>query len=136
MNVNDKDLDDAVAEGIISAEQSASLIAFLKGRPGVGPAFNFTNLLYYFGGLVAIGAMTVFMNLGWEEFGGWGIFWISLGYAAVGLKLSDYFKKQGHAIPAGICVTFVVTLTPLAIYGLQQANGWWPGEDVYRDYHR
>jgi hypothetical protein len=136
MKIHEKHLDDAAARGIITAEQLAALLAFLRSRPDTGPAFNFTNLLYYFGGLVAIGAMTLFMNLGWEEFGGWGIFWISLAYAAAGLLLSRYFMKQGHAIPAGICATFVVALTPLAIYGLQQANGWWPDDTVYQDYHR
>lgn len=40
------------------------------------------------------------------------------------------------AIPAGICATFVVCLTPLAIYGLQQALGLWTDDSVYRDYHR
>jgi hypothetical protein len=39
------------------------------------------------GGLIAIGAMTLFMNLGWESFGGWGIFFISLAYAGIGFKL-------------------------------------------------
>ena len=88
------------------------------------------------GGLVAIGAMTLFMNLGWENFGGWGIFFISLAYAGVGLKLTENFQQKGHAIPAGICATFVVALTPLAIYGIQQAMGWWPDDSTYRDYHR
>jgi hypothetical protein len=88
------------------------------------------------GGLVAIGAMTLFMNLGWENFGGWGIFFISLAYAGVGFKLTENFQQKGHAIPAGICATFVVALTPLAIYGIQQAMGWWPDDSTYRDYHR
>ena len=39
-------------------------------------------------------------------------------------------------IPAGICATFVVALTPLAIYGLQLALDLWPDESVYREYHK
>ena len=31
--------------------------------PAAGPAFGFVNVLYYFGGLVAIGAMSLFMTL-------------------------------------------------------------------------
>ena len=76
------------------------------------------------------------MNLGWESFGGWGIFFISLAYAGIGLKLTHRFQTKGYAIPAGICVTFVVALTPLAVYGLQQALGLWPGESTYREYHK
>ena len=136
MKIREEHLSVAAARGIITEEQLQALLAFLKSRPDTGPAFSFTNLLYYFGGLIAIGAMTLFMNLGWEEFGGWGIFSISLVYAAIGLLLSRYFMRQGHAVPAGICATFVVALTPLAIYGLQVANGWWPDDTAYRDYHR
>ena len=121
MKITRKNLDDAVGENIITAEQADKLHAYLTSVPGAGPAFNFTNVLYYLGGLIAIGAMTLFMNLGWESFGGWGIFFISLAYAGIGLKLTDKFRQSGHAVPAGICATFAVALTPLAIYGLQQA---------------
>ena len=136
MKITRKNLDDAVDENIITAEQAVNLHEFLKGLPSVGPTFDFTNVLYYLGGLIAIGAMTLFMNLGWESFGGWGIFLISLAYAGIGLKLIGIFRTKGHAIPAGICATFVVALTPLAIYGLQQALGLWPDESVYREYHK
>lgn len=136
MKISRKILDGAVGEGIITEQQAAGLYEYLKALPAVGPTFNFTNVLYYLGGLIAIGAMTLFMNLGWEAFGGWGILFISLAYAGIGLKLTGLFQQYGHAIPAGICATFVVALTPLAIYGLQQALGVWPDESVYRGYHR
>jgi hypothetical protein len=135
MKVTRKKLERAVAEKIISQEQADNLFNFLKTLPSTGPVFDFTHVLYYMGGLIAIGAMTLFMNLGWENFGGLGIFFISLLYAGVGFKLADNFQKKGLAVPAGICATFVVALTPLAIYGLQQAMGWWPDETAYREYH-
>lgn len=136
MKVTKKKLELAVAENIISQDQANQLFTFLKSIPSTGPSFDFTHVLYYMGGLIAIGAMTLFMNLGWESFGGWGIFFISLAYAGVGFKLANTFQKKGHAIPAGICATFVVALTPLAIYGIQQAMGWWPDDSPYREYHR
>lgn len=92
-------------------------------------------MVYYLGGLIAIGAMTVFMNRGWEAFGGWGVFFIALAYGGVGLKLADMFRGRGYPVPAAICATFAVALTPLAIYALQQAMGWWPDASVYREYH-
>lgn len=136
MKVTKKKLDLAVTEKIISQDQADKLFSFLRGLPSTGPSFDFTHILYYMGGLIAIGAMTLFMNLGWENFGGWGIFFISLGYAGTGFKLSKTFQRKGYAIPAGICATFVVALTPLAIYGIQQAMGWWPDNSVYHEYHR
>lgn len=136
MKLTNKDLHRAVDEEIISREQADKLLEFVQSLPASGPSFDFTHVLYYMGGLIAIGAMTLFMNLGWEAFGGWGIFFVSLAYAGVGLKLVGVFQDNGHAVPAGICATFVVALTPLAIYGLQLAMGWWPDETSYREYHR
>lgn len=136
MEVTRKKLELAVTEEIISQQQADSLFTFLRALPSTGPGFDFTHVLYYMGGLVAIGAMTLFMNLGWEKFGGWGIFCISLAYGGVGLMLAGKFQKKGHAIPAGICAAFVVALAPLAIYGLQQAMGWWPDDTTYQEYHR
>ena len=134
MKIKSKHLDEAVSEEIISKEQSVALRAFLESRADIGPTFNFTNLLYYFGGLIAIGAMIVLMNLGSERFGGWGIFCFAIVYAVVGLILSDFFRKGGHPIPAGICATFVIALVPLAIYGLQVGNGWWPDDSTYQNH--
>lgn len=86
--------------------------------------------------MLAIGAMTLFMNLGWESFGGWGIFFISCLYAVGGMSMLGFFRTRVAYIPAGICAVFVVAMTPLAIYGLQRAMGWWVADAVYRDYHR
>ncbi len=135
MKISRNQLGKAAEEGLLSAEQADALFDFLQSQPDPAPVFNFTNILYYFGGLVAIGAMTLFMNLGWEEFGGWGILSISIAYACIGLFLTGKFQRAGHAIPAGICATFVVAITPLAIYGFQQGMGWWPDATTYHEYH-
>jgi hypothetical protein len=136
VNVTKQNLKDAVRENIISQEQSEKLIEFLKKQPNTTAKFDFTHVLYYIGGMIAIGAMTLFMTLGWESFGGLGIFCIALLYAVIGLTLTNHFQSKGLVIPAGICGTFVIALTPLAVYGLQHALGVWPDESVYRDYHR
>ena len=136
MKITREMLDDAARENIITEKQADRLHEYLTGLPAAGPTFDFTHVLYYLGGIIAIGAMTLFMNLGWESFGGWGVFFISLAYAGIGLKLIGRFQGKGYAVPAGICATFVVALTPLAIYGLQQAVGFWPDESAYREYHR
>lgn len=129
-------LNQAVGKKIITTKQADALIDFIKAQPDQEPSFNFTHVLYYFGGLLAIGAMTLFMNLGWEHFGAWGIFFLAIIYGIVGLWLANKFEEKSHPIPAGICATFVIALTPLAIYGLQVAMGWWPSETShYRDYH-
>lgn len=136
MDVTKKNLNDAATENIITPHQAQALYEFLSAQTQDVPQFTFTHVLYYLGGFIAIGAMTLFMNLGWDFFGGAGIFFISILYAAVGFKITNSLAKKGLSIPAGICATFVVCLTPLAIYGLQQWIGVWPDDSTYRDYHR
>ena len=136
MEVTRKKLEAASAEHIISSQQAERLYEYLRAQSRDVPKFTFTHVLYYLGGLIAIGAMTLFMNLGWESFGGAGILSISALYAAIGLKITNTFSARNLVIPAGICATFVVCLTPLAIYGLQQWLGIWPDDSVYKDYHR
>lgn len=136
MLINRHTLKQAVEAKIINQSQADNLIEFLQHLPNQAPAYNVTNVLYYFGGMIAIGAMTLFMNLGWETFGGLGLFFLSLLYALLGLSLSTHFQRKNLTIPAAICATFVTCLTPLAIYGLQVGMGWWPGQNTYHDYHR
>ena len=135
MKISSKDLAAAVQENIITEQQALALDAFLLNHAQDTPQFSFTHVLYYMGGLIAIGAMTLFMNLGWEAFGGAGIFFISLLYAGVAIKITNSLAAKSLHIPAGICATFVVCLVPLMLYGLQQWLGVWPGDSEYQDYH-
>jgi len=145
IRVERKHLDAAAAADVISAEQAQRLWAFLSTQvqPGVStredsPHFTLTNVLYYLGGMLAIGAMSLFMTLGWEGVGGWGIFFIALLYAGIAFKLAQRFEAQGHVIPMGIMATLIVVLVPLAVWGVQHALGLWAETERirgYRDYH-
>ncbi|WP_374320194.1 DUF2157 domain-containing protein [Aquabacterium sp.] len=136
MDIKRPQLDEAVRRGLLSDSQATQLWAFLSEQGQNTPSFRMTHILYYLGGMIAIGAMTLFMNLGWESFGGGGLLVISLLYAVAGLGLTEHLLKARHLpIPAGITATFVVVLTPLAVYGLQVMMGWWADGRVYRDYH-
>ena len=129
-------LEDAVRNGILSENQAESLWEFLLEKSEDDPSFKVTHILYYLGGLIAIGAMTLFMNLGWEVFGGWGIFAIAAVYGLFGLFLAERFSgKRGFGVPTGIMAVFATALVPLAVYGLQAGLGLWDGSRVYRDYH-
>lgn len=136
MKITRQQLRDAAEKSIISTGQVEPLYQFLQNQVDNHPRFNATQVLYYLGGLVAIAAMSLFMNLGWERFGGWGIFFIALFYAAVGLRLIRSLEIRGLPIPASIMAVFVVAVTPLAVYGLQQALEIWPETVEYRGYFR
>ncbi|HEY2345886.1 MAG TPA: hypothetical protein VGH80_08380 [Xanthomonadaceae bacterium] len=137
MELNRKALDEAATAGIISNAQAGSLWDFLAARGKDQAGFQFTHILYYLGGLIAIGAMSLFMTIGWESFGGWGLFGIALAYAVGGLLLTEFFlHRKQLRIPAGITATFVVVLMPLAVYGLQRGLGFWPDATMgYREFH-
>lgn len=136
MELNRGLLQDASKDGLISEQQAEQLWQYLSKRAQDAPGFRFTHVLYYLGGMIAIGAMSLFMTLGWELFGGWGLFFIALAYAGAGLWLTEFFLNRKHmAIPAGIMATFVVVLVPLAVYGLQLALGLWAEGKVFREYH-
>lgn len=137
MNINRNRLKEATEQNLLSQEQADTLWAFLNEQQKDSPSFTFTHMLYYFGGMIAIGAMSLFMTLGWQEFGGWGIFFIALAYMFFGVLVTEYLlHTKKLPIPAGIMATFVVVLIPLAVFGLQMAYGWWGEQDDYRDYHR
>jgi hypothetical protein len=135
MELNRDLLREATENGLLTAPQAERLWTFLRARGEDTPSFRFTHILYYLGGLIAIGAMSLFMTLGWERFGGWGLLFIALAYAGAGLWLTEFFLRRRLPIPAGITATFVVALTPLAVYGFQAAMGWWTEGKTFRAYH-
>jgi hypothetical protein len=136
MELNRGLLRDATKRGLLSEQQADQLWQFLQEIHEDTPSFRITHILYYLGGLIAIGAMSLFMTLGWERFGGWGLFAIALAYAVAGLWTTEFFLHRSRLpIPAGITATFVVVLTPLAVYGVQAALGWWVEGLAYREYH-
>jgi len=132
------DLDSAVREGIISAQQADRLAAHLaaSGAASEQPRFTLVHVLYYLGGMIAIGAMSLFMTLGWNSLGGWGGFFTAILYGVLALLLAHWFLEQKHLyIPAGIMATLAVVMVPLAIFGAQMALGYWGEGKPYRDYH-
>jgi len=133
MRVGKKDLRWAASEGVISAGQAEDLWRALEERNANRPRFDLPHVAYYFGALVVISAMTWFMTLGWERFGGGGILAISLsymsGFVVVGALL---WREKGLRVPGGLLITAAVCMTPLAVYGFETMTGAWlrgtPGE--------
>lgn len=140
MQITRAALHNATAKGILTEEQSVLLWSFLAEFERETPTFKPTHILYYLGGLIAIGAMTLFMTLGWERFGGYGLLVISVCYSGMALVLTEYMLRRRHlTLPAGITAVLAVALVPLAIYGAQHELGYWPpiGSKAlaYREFH-
>lgn len=133
-------LDEAASKGILAEGQAQALWTYLLDRDIETPSFRPAHILYYLGGLIAIGAMTLFMTLGWERFGGTGLLLIALCYGAIALALTEFLLRRRHlSIPAGITAALAVVMVPLAVYGAQHVLGHWPPDELvaltYRDFH-
>jgi len=138
VKVSRKDLRWAASEGLISEGQADDLWLAFQGRGVDRPRFDLPHVAYYFGALVVISAMTWFMTLGWERFGGGGMFVISVSYALVFMVAGALlWRKRGLKVPGGLLVTAAVCMTPLAVYGFETMTGTWlqgaPGE--YADFY-
>jgi hypothetical protein len=132
----------AAQSGLLSEDQAASLWkafeARATARPSVKARFDLVHVAYYFGALIVISAMGFFMTLGWEAFGGGGIFAIASGYALVFTLVGAWmWRRADLKIPGGLLITMAVAITPLAVYGLERMLGLWPDDDPgkYRDFH-
>src|SRR5262245_44120273 len=136
MQIERSQLDEAIRRGIIDDAQATALWSFLLAEHKDSPQFSFNHLLYYLGGMVAIGGVSVFVTLGWETLGGTGLLLVALAVMAVAAWLTHYFLvEQKLAIPAGLMAALVVAAAPLAVYGLQRTLGYWPSDASYRSYH-
>ena len=142
LRITKADVDWAVARGLLRADQAAPLWSAWSERraaaPDLAPRFSITHVLYYLGGMIAIGAMTLFMNLGWERFGPWALSGIAVGYAIGCVLASRSLAQRQLPLPAGILATLAIALVPLATWAFQSALGWWPpggAAEHYRAYH-
>lgn len=136
MKIGKNDLEAAAAAGIVSAEQARDLWAFLDQRYGHVPQFRFAHVLYYLGGMIAIGAMTLFMNIGWDLWGPLSLTVFAVCYGFVSWRLGVWLLDAKHLpLPAGITFALAIVLVPLAIYGVEAYLGYWEKDGRYTDYH-
>lgn len=110
----------------IPPEKAENLWKSLEGRSKSPQPLVFSKVIYYLGALIVIGAMTWFMGLSWELFGGGGIFLIASIYAVFSALLgARLWQKKDLRVPAGLLITIAVCMVPLAIYGLENYFGIW-----------
>jgi hypothetical protein len=129
------ELQGAVERAGLGREAFERIQAALAAEPETAPAFEAAHVSYYLGALLIIGAMGWFITNGWDRLSGLTIAAIALAYTAVfgavGVRL---FGRASTRVPGGLLTTVAVCMTPLAVYGLERAAGWWPSSDpgMYR----
>ena len=145
MKIKHEDLAAAANQGLLQQDQVKPLWTFLQQRntaTGITetPRFNGTHVLYYLGGLLAIGAASLFATLAVEAMGMAALLVLTLLYTACVIGAASWFEKHGLIIPASIFATLAIALVPLAVFALQHVLGFWADGSShaqhYSDYHR
>jgi hypothetical protein len=140
MKISQNDLRRAAETSGLSTEQADALWRSLQSvaSEDAKPKFDLTNVAYYFGALIVIGAMGWFMNRAWEGLGGLGIATVAICYAAVFVLVGRVlWNKPNLRVPGGLLVTMAVCMVPLATYGVERWSGFWPDQDpgAYANFH-
>lgn len=98
------------------------------------PRFDAEHVAYYLGALLIIGAMGWFMTGAWDVMNGWGLATVALCYAMLfGLMGRRFWNTPQRRVPGGLLLTAAVCMTPLVIFGMEKATGFWPVADLGSD---
>lgn len=131
-------LDEAVAAGVLDADRAAALWSFLCHAHGEHetPRFKMAHLLYYFGGLIAIGAISIFITVAWDAFGAWPLLVLGIGVAMLAYALTRRFiEVNRQPIAAGTMAALLIATVPMVVFAAQHVMGAWESDLNYRDYH-
>ena len=137
ITINHEDLATVAAAHGLNAADANRLWNALHARGAGRQRFDAAHVAYYFGALVVISAMGFFMTLAWSSVGGIGLTALALAYAVAFWLAGESLWTRGLFTPGGLLFTVAVSMTPLAVYGIQDATGLWPqgDPDAYRDYY-
>lgn len=124
-------------QGIIDQQQVDKIMALVQPtlRDNQSPKFVMAHLLYYFGGLLAIGTMSLFVTLGFDNFGSPAVIAICLCYAIAVSGLARYFYQKRLWIPYSLALGFILCLVPLLVFAIEDSLGIWQSDTHYQDYH-
>lgn len=131
-------LEEAVASGVLPAEQAEALWRWLLAHEAASPTprFKMAHLLYYFGGLIAIGAISIFITIAWDAMGAWPLLVFGIGVAILAWALTRRFVEvHRQPVAAGTMAALLVATAPMIVFALQHVSGAWSGDQSYRDYH-
>ena len=137
VTISREDLCLVATEHGLSTKDADRLWNALCARGAGRPRFDGAHVAYYFGALVVISAMGFFMTLAWSAVGGVGLTAFAAGYAVAFWMAGETLWKRGLSTPGGLLFTMAVCMTPLAVYGVQDAMSLWAQGDpgAYREYY-
>lgn len=139
-----RDLDAAVAAGLLEPAAAERLKGFLAGRApaplAASPSaarsrFDLTHVLWYAGALIIMSAMGLFSTLAFSAMGGAGLavtgLIYGLGLWAAGHRL---WQREETRTPGGLLIAAALSMVPLIVFGVQSAADIWPGSSAPGQY--
>lgn len=129
LEIEKKDLQDAVGKGLLDHDQVDGLWNWLAQRkaPASGKSeLKFQDLLWYSGAGIVLLAMSWFMIQAFSLFSGAGLLGLALAYAGLfTLSGAWLLRKPDRKTPGGLLITLAVLMVPLAVYGAEHMAGMW-----------
>lgn len=138
MYISLNDLQIAGKKSDITDQQIAKLWDNLQEQYENRPRFIGIHVAYYFGGLLIMLAMTIFVNEKWDALGHAGVLAVFSFYAVIFfLAGKALWQKSDTKIPGGILLTFTICLVPLITYKIMLLLNIWPDVKTinYQDFH-
>jgi hypothetical protein len=127
--LSQRDLDDAVSAGVISTEDAGKLMAFAEARRDRATPqgyFDLTHVIWYAGSLIIMSAMGLFATTAFAAIGGYGLALTGIIYMiGLGLSGNRLWQRAETRLPGGLLLAAAISMTPLIVYGLQEASGIW-----------
>lgn len=125
IKISHHDLKKAQEKGIINTHQVHALWQYLNQQNLSSNNYNFSNLLFFLGGFIAIAAITIFLGTNFFTFGKWWLFCIALIYWVIGLIAAKIFNDKDLKTPRDISLLFVTSITPLLIFSIMKVLNIW-----------
>ncbi|HVB30987.1 MAG TPA: hypothetical protein VNE60_05615 [Gemmatimonadaceae bacterium] len=121
----------AVARGILSAEQLDALLAARPTAPDRQTAaearrgLNAVTIAYYLGAAAVVFAFWWFLVDRWQALGAAGVLAIALAYAAIFAFTARFLGRQGFRTASALAALLTVSMAPVVAWSLLQLAGLW-----------
>ena len=137
MTTQSDDLDRWVAQGLITADQRAAILAFERQRaaprPEHGPG-RLANAVSTIGAAVAIAAVAGIIAIFAQDWSPAQAMLAALIGSVVMIAAGWLLVRNDWGAPGGLCAICGIALIPLTIGFAIDAAGWWPEETPDKPY--
>lgn len=132
MIIKRETLEEAASAGMLKYGQIDNLLVFLaqqefkKSRESSAARFN-AALLYYLGGLLALGAAVAFAGLAVNALGMGALLWFAALYGLCAVGVAQWCAQRGLAFPAALFSLLAIAMAAAATFAVQALYGQWDG---------